>query len=132
MSTTRTLISNLRLLGLVLCGFVLSACSQPDGPYETFHDNGQLSFRGNIVDGEPNGLFEYFHDNGQLEFRGDVVDGKGEGLFETFHENGQLRLRGNNVDGETDGLSEYFDEDGNLTETRMYRNGELVETNSNP
>ena len=92
----------------ILCLVLLSSCSPPDGPYETFHDNGQLSFRGNIVDGEPNGLFEYFHDNGQL------------------------RLRGNNVDGETDGLSEYFDENGNLTGTETYRNGELVEENNNP
>ena len=37
-----------------------------DGPFETFHEDGQLSFRGNIVDGETDGLSEYFDEDGNL------------------------------------------------------------------
>ena len=54
------------------------------------------------------------------------------GIVESFHENGQLQYRGNYTDGVQDGLVEFFDEDGNLTETRTYRNGELIEENLNP
>ena len=49
-----------------------------------------------------------------------------------FHENGQLEIIGNYIDGERDGFWERFDEDGNLTRTLTYRNGVMVETNSNP
>ena len=81
MKTIRSLPSNLRPLGLVLCGLLLSAYSQES---------------------------------------------------ETFHENGQLEQRANFKDGKREGLWEEFDEDGNLTETRTYRNGVLIETNDNP
>ena len=55
-----------------------------------------------------------------------------DGPYETYNENGQLESRGNYIDGKREGLWEWFDENGNLTETRTYRNGDLVETNSNP
>jgi len=38
-----------------------------------------------------------------------------------------LNYRRNYIDGKKDGLWEYFDEDGNLTETKEYKNGELIE-----
>ena len=76
MRTTRSLISKLRLLGLVLCGLVLSACSQDSevvtepvlvrdgiayyqntnelvtGIVEKFSDSGLLQSRANYRDGE--------------------------------------------------------------------------------
>ena len=60
-----TIPSNLRLLGLVLCGLVLSACSQ-EVPYETFYENGQLWWRENYTDGEQDGLSELFDEDGNL------------------------------------------------------------------
>ena len=74
------------------------------------------------------GTVEEFHENGQLMIRENFIDGKQTGLHEYFHKNGQLRWRGNYKDRRQDGLWEWFDEDGNLTETRTFRNGELVET----
>jgi len=40
-----------------------------------------------------------------------------------------LEFRGNVIDGKIEGLGEFFDEYGNLTMTRTFRNGELVEEN---
>ena len=54
------------------------------------------------------------------------------GIVESFHDNGQLRTRVNYKEGEQDGLWEWFNEDGNLSMTKTFRNGELVETNENP
>ena len=94
----------------ILCLVLLVSCSPPppDGPVETFYDNGQLWTRENYKNGERDGLYEMFHENGQLE------------------------IIGNYIDGERDGFWERFDEDGNLTRTLTYRNGVMVETNSNP
>jgi len=36
------------------------------------------------------GTVEEFHDNGQLEWRGNFIDGEREGLQERFDENGNL------------------------------------------
>ena len=126
---------NLRLFGLVLCGLLLSSCSSPDGPAESFYENGQLWSRSTI--GDEDGVFELFYENGQLQRRGnykpdpapypDNTGGMQDGLWEIFHENGQLEARANFIDGEQDGLWEEFDEDGNLIETKTYRNGVLVE-----
>ena len=126
---TRTLPFNLRLFGLVLCGLVLSACSQEP---EVF--TGPFIVRDGITyDQNTNeplaGIVEEFYDDGQLESRGTFRDGELNGLYEEFYENGQLSFRGNYKDGKQDGLLEYFDKDGNPTSTETYRDGELVEVN---
>ena len=98
-------LSNLRLLGLVLCGLVLSACSQePEvftGPF--------ITRDGVIYDQNTNepltGIVEELNENGQLEQRTTYRDGKREGLWEGFNE------------------------DGNSVGTVTYRNGELVDWN---
>ena len=116
----------MRLL-TILCLVLLVSCSQEP---EVF--NGPFLTRDGITydqnTNEPvTGIVESFHGNGQLSSRGNFVDGEQDGLWEEFDEDGQLEMRGNYIDGEPVGLFEFFDENGNLTETRMYRNGELVE-----
>ncbi len=100
--------SNLRLLGLVLCGLVLSPYS-----YSQEVVTGPFLIRDGIT----------YDQNTNEPFTG---------IVEEFHDNGQLEMRENFIDGELDGLFEYFDEDGNLTETRTYRNGEMERRNLNP
>ena len=97
------------------------------GPYESFHDNGQLELRINIIDGKRVGRYRDFHDNGQLRSRGNVIDDELTGPFEEFYSNGQLEFRGNVIDGKVEGLGEFFDQDGNLTGTSTFRNGVVVE-----
>ena len=149
MRTTRALISKLRLLGLVLCGLVLSACSQDSevvtepvlvrdgiayyqntnelvtGIVEKFSDSGLLQSRANYRDGEEvvQTIFNYF-ENEQLEFKENYRDGVKEGLFEWFHENGQLDVRGNYRDGKREDLFERFHENGQLWTRGNYTDGE--------
>jgi len=129
MRTTRSLIYKLRLLGLVLCGLVLSACSQePEVVTEPVLVRDGIAYYQNtneLVTG-------MFSDSGLLQSRANYRDGKREGFFERFHENGQLWTRGNYTDGEREGLYEEFDRNGNLTQTGTWENGELVETNLDP
>lgn len=44
-----------------------------------------------------------------------------------WHENGQKQQEGNYKNGKKDGLWTEWDNDGNVTMTKKYSNGELVE-----
>ena len=132
MIRTRTLPFNLRLFGLVLCGLLLSACSSPDGPAESFYENGQLWSRSTI--GDEDGVFELFYENGQLRTRENWKNWQKDGLHENFYENGQLQRRGNykpdpapypdNTGGMQDGLWEIFHENGQLEARANFIDGE--------
>ena len=63
------------------------------GIVEEFHDNGQLSTRGNFIDGERDGLQERFHEDGQLRSRGNFIDGKPDGLGEMFYGKRSIRIQ---------------------------------------
>jgi antitoxin component YwqK of YwqJK toxin-antitoxin module len=45
------------------------------GPWEEFHSNGQLWFRGYYVDGLHHGPWEEFYEDGELCFRGSFHHG---------------------------------------------------------
>ena len=96
----------LSLIGVVLvvgCGppdGSIEEVDLPDGPYETYHDNGQLLGRGTIKDGEFDGPFEGYWDNGQLMTKMTYKDGVQEGPFEGYWDNGQLSIKGIWKDGE--------------------------------
>mgnify|MGYP001068377437 CR=1 FL=1 len=92
-----------------------------------YHENGQLSQKGNYKDGKRVGLFEFYHENGQLKAMGIWKDGKREGLYVSFYENGQLLGKGNFKDGEFDGLWEIYHENGQLKAKPCYRIGEDVD-----
>ena len=51
----------------ILCLVLLSSYSysedpHPDGPYETFFENGQLERKGNIKEGKQEGLWEIYYE----------------------------------------------------------------------
>ena len=46
----------------------------PDGPYETYHDNGQLWLRGTWKDGMWDGPIELYHENGEVRDKGTYKD----------------------------------------------------------
>ena len=98
MERTRSLPSSLRLIGLILCGLLLSVHSYSQ---EVIPEVETVTRDGLI----------YHQDTNKPV----------TGIVEEFHENGQLMGRGNFIDGKREGLFEYFDEDGNLTDTRTYR-----------
>ena len=47
-----------------------------DGPFESYHENGQLRRRGTYKDGVEDGPVEEYYDNGQLYEKGSYKDGK--------------------------------------------------------
>ena len=81
MRTTRSLIAKLRLLGLVLCGLVLSACSQDSEVVtEPVLVRDGIAYYQNTNE-LVTGIVEKFSDSGLLQSRANYRDGKREGLF---------------------------------------------------
>ena len=48
--------------------------SPPDGPYESYHKNGQLRVTTTRKDGELDGPYEWYYEDGQLRSRGTYKD----------------------------------------------------------
>ncbi len=64
-------------------------------------------------DGKKDGYWESFHDNGQLSEKGNYNKGLRVGVWESYHDNGKLWVRGKYTkDGTRDASWEYFDKDG--------------------
>ena len=98
-----------------------------DGPWEIYHENGQLYIKGKYKDGKADGLWEYYLENGQLMRKENYKNGKQDGLFEFYHWNGQLWEKGHFKDGNKDGLWEYYDENGNLKRKETFKNGKKID-----
>ena len=79
----------------------------PDGPFETYFENGQLMDKGTLKDGCWDGPHEFYHENGQLMDKGTFKDGEMDGPTEVYFENGQLFMKGTWKDGEECG--EWFE-----------------------
>ncbi len=78
-------------------------------PYSgpVFGENMGKRMTGSLRDGKWDGPFESYHDNGQLRRRGTYKDGKRDGPFEEYYDNGQLYEKGSYKDGEPCG--EWFE-----------------------
>ena len=84
-------------------------------------------FSTGVIGRPPDGPYEEFHENGQLAFRTTYKDGERHGPFESYFENGQLRFRTNYDSGEwmrVDGREEWYFPDGRLMSTGIYNMGE--------
>ena len=55
------------------------------GPWEDYHNNGQLHISKNFVDGKEHGSWIGYHKNGLLWGRGQINMGEEVGLWEFFH-----------------------------------------------
>ena len=51
------------------------------GPWEAFHPDGGLLFKGAYLDGKQHGPWEFFHPNGALYTKGSYENGKKKGLW---------------------------------------------------
>ena len=97
---------------------------KPDGPWEWYHENGQLKQKGSYKDGKvTDGPFEVFHRNGELWQKGSYKDGLRDGLWEyhwdhiLFTPSG-LKSKGSFKDGQKEGPWEYYYRDGSSREYR--------------
>ena len=55
---------------------MVSSGGPPDGPYELYHENGQLQEKGSYLAGEQDGPTEVYEETGQLMYRGTLNMGE--------------------------------------------------------
>ena len=99
-----------------------------EGPWVSYHENGQLWMKGDHKNGEWDGPWVYYWDNGQLRTESNYKDGELDGPWVYYHENGQLWEKGDFKDGFQEGPWVVYNKDGtkNDEESGTYRNGEKV------
>ena len=84
-------------------------------------ENGEMSFRVKVHNGNVQGLREEWYENGQLKYKQKYKNGKLHGLNESWHENGQKKSIEHTKEGYT--VGPYFkswNEDGKLQALRNY------------
>ena len=109
----------------ILCLVLLVSCSNevPDDQLVerqgiTYEVNSTTPFTGSSVG---------YHDNGQISSKGNYKDGKLDGLVEEFYlPSGLLWNRKNYKDGKLDGLVEYFSPYGILNGIEEYKDGKRI------
>ena len=70
-----------------------------------------------------------YHRNGNVWLKGQKNSkGQLEGIWEWFYENGNIQIRTPYKGGKRDGIEELFDGQGNINVTRLWKDGELIET----
>ena len=98
-----------------------------DGPWELYHENGQIFMKGTYVDGEQEGLWESFHTDGSLRGKGLYMNNKRDGIWEYYFPSGGLSEKSNNKNGITIDFEEKYYESGILSSKRNYQNGSWEE-----
>jgi len=113
--------------GNVLVKGQKNSVGQREGLWEWFNENGNIECKIPYVGGKIDRIREYFYENGNIEIRTPYKGGKEDGIEEWLWENGNIGRRTPYVEGTIDGIQELFDEQGNIIETRLWKNGELIE-----
>ena len=82
--------------------------------------------QGSLRNGKRVGPWVTYHENGQLDYKGTFKDGKREGPWVSYYENGQLESRTTWKEGKMDGTSVFYDENGQLLIKETHKNGKLT------
>ena len=89
---------------------------QRHGPWESYYENGKLSYKGNYLNGKVHGLFESYYSDGNLRFKSNYINGKRHGLWKAYYLNGKLSFKGNYLNGKRHGPCEYYHSNAKLHE----------------
>lgn len=101
---------------------------QKVGPWVAYHDNGRRYRVGSYVDGLKSGEWVGFFKRGEREFIGTYQDGALNGPYTGFWPNGDKRGKGSYANGVFEGPWTFWDRNGQLdpSMTGTYRGGDLV------
>ena len=93
-------------------------------PVIEYYDDGTIKYAYSVDEnGNKQGPYETYHENGQLWEKCTCKNGKYDGPYESYHENGQLWEKCTYKDGEYDGLYEEYRRNGQLEKIKVYKKG---------
>jgi len=113
--------------GNVLVKGQKNSVGEREGLWEWFYPNGNIKCRIPYKNGKEDGIEEVFYENGNISMRIPYKEGKMDGIREWFDKQWNIKARIPFKEGKEDGIAEWFDEQGNITETRVCKNGEVIE-----
>ena len=97
-------------------------------PHIEYYSNGNVCIKGQKNSkGQREGLWEWFYENGNISWRTPFKEGKMDGIEEGFYSNGNISWRTPFKVDKIDGTQKFYDEQGNIVETRLWKNGKLIE-----
>jgi antitoxin component YwqK of YwqJK toxin-antitoxin module/uncharacterized RDD family membrane protein YckC len=103
------------------------------GPLVAWHENGQIKETTNYEKGLVNGAYVAWYENGNKRIEANFLKNAFEGPYINYFENGQTGETGSYKEGGLlHGQIIFWDDEGNFTESRIYENGELLETSTTP
>ena len=68
-----------------------------EGPWDAYHENGQLWYKGAYSNGEYEGPWVEYHDNGQLSYKGAYKNGNKEGRWIEYKFDGSISTEASGV-----------------------------------
>lgn len=102
-----------------------------DEEIKEWYPNGQLKEILYKNDGQRDGLYRSWYENGQQRYIINYKQGFLNGSYEGWYPNGQRKTIRHYKMGTQDGLFQEWDEDGSQTKSLVYKDGWLVEDNTN-
>lgn len=99
-----------------------------DGPVEFNHANGQVSSKGNLIDGKPEGFWQSFNEKGVLISEGNRKDYLLDSTWNFYNNKGQLMESINYLQGKKHGYSIKYDTLGIKRIKQSFNQGALQDT----
>ena len=94
-----------------------------EGPFMSWHDDGQPQAQGANHDGDPDGEFTMWYPDGSLKARGAYARGKEQGLWLSWHDNGTMFIRASFENGKEQGPWVSWWEEGVKSAEGQFKNG---------
>jgi antitoxin component YwqK of YwqJK toxin-antitoxin module len=91
-----------------------------------YHENGELSFEGDIINGNKEGTCKWYYENGQLRELSIWHNNLPQGEISMYHSNGQMKTIASFKNGQKDGKATTWYENGQFNEVLNYKNDLLT------
>ncbi|MBW3129527.1 toxin-antitoxin system YwqK family antitoxin [Hymenobacter profundi] len=112
---------------IILCCIVIIVCCDKKSVKYTYHKNGKIQHKINLLNNKPNGLIESYYSNGNLKSKSIWKNGLQNGFFEDYDQEEKLLRIGHMKNNLADGSWKEFDNKGKITKKYIYQNDTIID-----
>ena len=98
----------------------------PHGKSVQYYINGQIQYKGQMLDGKQDGEWIYYYADGKKMELWHFKDGLRDGELKAWYPNGQLKLEGKSVEDKHDGKWTYYNQDGSVQKEEVWDEGKKI------